>query len=190
MYFKLPQKQFHIFTGCSDLPASGFWPDTCGMLQQQKVQDKFLEETAEISIISLQTDKYFDLEGIILCLSLQCPEEVTQSNYCSSMLQFNNTIASSHSSAFSPGSKANTSLPQKNLVNWICSPQNENISYRQHFQNQVTIYMAQEAGNNLVPAPSPIHQFKVCLLAATRSTSTAVQFILWLPLPSALDPIY
>lgn len=61
--------QFCIFAGCSDLPGSRFWPDTCGMLQQQKVQDKkFPEVTGNISIVSVHTDKYFDLKEIILCL--------------------------------------------------------------------------------------------------------------------------
>lgn len=60
--------QFHIFAGCSDLPGSRFWPDTCGMLRQQKVRDrKFHETRGNICIISVHTDKYFDLEGTILC---------------------------------------------------------------------------------------------------------------------------
>lgn len=79
--------QFHIFVGCSDLPGSRFWPDTCGMLQEQKVQDrKFREMRGNISILSVHTDKYFDLEGTTLCPrkvavpgSLQCLEGVKQS---------------------------------------------------------------------------------------------------------------
>lgn len=58
--------QFRIFAGRSDLPGSRFWLDTCGMLQQQTVQDKkFPEVAGNIAIISVHTDKYLDVEGII-----------------------------------------------------------------------------------------------------------------------------
>lgn len=46
-----------------------FWPDTCGMLQQQKVQDKKSPQLrGNIYILSVHTDKYSDLEGVTLCL--------------------------------------------------------------------------------------------------------------------------
>lgn len=57
--------QFCTFAGHSNLPGSRFWPDTCGMFQQ--IQDKkFPEVAGNISIISAHTDKYLDLDRIVL----------------------------------------------------------------------------------------------------------------------------
>lgn len=45
--------QICILAGRSDLPGSGFWPDTCGMLQQ--VQDKKFPEVAGTFLLYLCT---------------------------------------------------------------------------------------------------------------------------------------